>query len=164
MEFLSVSIEALKIDACAITIQTRAVFETDDESTVGRYPDVAPPTVEVESSQNVEVNNEVVVPLTAEEINARLSAQLDKLREKDRTSRQLSKEVCKKKEYMQMKIYPVRHRVLKNLFGHFGDKKVYGMKFNFFSGGGMPKIKIMLPGSIVVIASVERKKDRVKIY
>jgi hypothetical protein len=34
-----------------------------------------------------------IVPLSADEINARLEAQLEKLREKDLTSRQLSKEV-----------------------------------------------------------------------
>lgn len=35
-----------------------------------------------------------IVPLSADEINARLEAQLAKLREKDLNSRQLSKEVC----------------------------------------------------------------------
>jgi hypothetical protein len=35
-----------------------------------------------------------IVPLTADEINARLNAQLAKLSVKDQTSKQLSKEVC----------------------------------------------------------------------
>jgi hypothetical protein len=35
-----------------------------------------------------------IVPLTADEINARLNAQLEKLSAKDQTSKQLSKEVC----------------------------------------------------------------------
>ena len=39
-----------------------------------------------------DASNEIV-PLTGEEINARLGAQLEKLREKDRTSRKLEKEV-----------------------------------------------------------------------
>jgi hypothetical protein len=40
-----------------------------------------------------DASNEIV-PLTGEEINARLNAQLEKLREKDRNSKELAKEVC----------------------------------------------------------------------
>ena len=40
-----------------------------------------------------DASNEIV-PLTGEEIQARLQVQLEKLREKDRTSKKLAKEVC----------------------------------------------------------------------
>jgi hypothetical protein len=70
------------------------VFSTLEERVVETV--AAPVEIEAEVwelPQTPAVVSGEIVPLTADEINARLNAQLELLREKDRTSKQLSKEV-----------------------------------------------------------------------
>jgi hypothetical protein len=74
--------------------QKTVLYSTVEASTpvsVQVAVDVVAP-VEIEADVR-EISNEIV-PLTADEINARLNAQLEKLSAKDQTSKQLSKEVC----------------------------------------------------------------------
>ena len=74
-------------------VSKTAVFSTVEAEDIDVSP-VVESAVEIEA--DMEELPEIpagIVPLTADEINARLSAQLDKLREKDQTSQQLNKEV-----------------------------------------------------------------------
>jgi hypothetical protein len=71
-----------------------AVFSTMEEPVVDAV--AAPVEIEADVFELPQTDGVVsgeILPPTADEINARLNAQLEKLREKDRTSKQLSKEV-----------------------------------------------------------------------
>ena len=51
-------------------------------------------SIDIENNfQKINDESNEIIPLTGEEINARLHAQLEKLREKDRTSKMIAKEV-----------------------------------------------------------------------
>ena len=92
----SVTAGAAFVPAGQWGVPKTAVFSTvEAESNVEAAP-VTVTQVNVESEVEEVVSTPVpegIVPLTADEINARLKAQLEKMSAKDHTSKQLNKEV-----------------------------------------------------------------------
>jgi len=70
------------------TVETEETI-VGEVAAVQQAPAVEAPLVDTPKQRN----NNVIVPLTEAEINARLSMQMEKLHAKDRTSTRLSKEV-----------------------------------------------------------------------
>ena len=97
----SVSTGAAFAPASKWGVSKVSVYSTSEaEAALGTSPavDSAPQEIEegIREISQAPISREVV-SLTADEINARRNAQLEKLRQKDRTSKQLSKEVGNKK-------------------------------------------------------------------